>query len=90
MNIRYHLDPDTGLPHIYKHGVTEAEVEFVLRHPGQDRPGRDHSRHALGQTMAGRYLRVIYVPDEKGGGVFVVTAWELRGKALRGYRRRRR
>jgi hypothetical protein len=35
-------------------------------------------------------LRVIYVPDEQGDGVFVVTAWELRGKALRAYRRRRR
>jgi hypothetical protein len=90
MEIRFHLDTDAGLPHIYEHGVTEAEAEFVLRHPGQDRPGRDNSRHALGQTAAGRYLRVIYVPDEQGDGVFVVTAWELRGRALRAYRRRRR
>jgi hypothetical protein len=90
MDIRFHLDPATGLPHIYGHGVTEAEAEFILRHPGLDRPGRDNSRHALGQTATGRYLRVIYVPDEQGDGVFVVTAWELRGKALRAYRRRRR
>lgn len=90
MDVRFHLDPDTGLPHIYGHGVTEDEAEFVLRHPGQDRPGRDDSRHALGQTPAGRYLRVIYVPDEQGDGVFVVTAWELRGKSLRAYRRRKR
>jgi hypothetical protein len=90
MDIRFHLDPDTGLPHINGHGVTEAEAEYVLRHPGQDRPGRDNSRHALGQTPAGRYLRVIYVPDEQGDGVFVVTAWQLRGKELRAYRRRRR
>ena len=61
MDFRFHLDPVTGLPHIYGHGVTEAEAEFVLRHPGQDRAGRDNSRHALGQTAAGRYLRVIYV-----------------------------
>ena len=38
MDVRFHLDPDTGLPHVYGHGVTEAEVEFILRHPGQDRP----------------------------------------------------
>ncbi len=90
MDVRFHLDPDSGLPHIDSHGVTEDEAEFVLRHPGQDRPGRDASRHALGQTPAGRYLRVIYVPDEQGDGVFVVTAWELRGKSPRAYRRRKR
>jgi hypothetical protein len=90
MDVRYHLDPDTDLPHIYGHGVTETEVEFILRHPGEDRSGRDDSRHALGQTGAGRYLHVIYVPDTVGDGVFVVTAYELRGKALQAYRRRRR
>jgi hypothetical protein len=90
MCIRYYLDPETGQPHIYNHGVTEAEVEYVLRHSGEDRPGSDGSRHALGQTEAGRYLRVIYVPDEVGEGLFVVTAYELRGKPLQAYRRRRR
>jgi hypothetical protein len=54
------------------------------------RTARDGSRHALGQTAAGRYLHVIYVPDEDGDGVFVVTAYEIRGKAFRAYRRRRR
>ena len=90
MDVRYHIDPDTGLPHIAHHGVTGAEVEYVLRHPGDDRRGNDGSRHALGQTAAGRYLRVIYVPDPVGDGVFVVTAYELRGKQLQAYRRRRR
>ena len=90
MEIRFYEDPDTGLPHIYGHGVTEAEVDYVLRHPGEDRPGSDDSRHALGQTDAGRYLRVIYVPDKDADGVFVVTAYELRGKPLKAYRKRRR
>lgn len=72
------------------HGVTEDEAEYVLRHPGEDRAGRDNSRHALGQTAAGRYLHVIYVPDEEGDGVFLVTAYDLRGKALQAYRRRRK
>ena len=90
MNVRYHIDPDTGLPHIYGHGVTEAEVESVMRHAGEDRSGRDGSRHALGQTGSGRYLHVIYVPDAEGDGVFVVTAYDLKGKPLQAYRRRRR
>lgn len=90
MDVRYHIDPDSGWPHISGHGIAEDEVEYVLRRPGDDRPGRDGSRHALGQTAAGRYIRVIYVPDEAGDGVFVVTAYELQGKHLKAYRRRRR
>jgi hypothetical protein len=35
-------------------------------------------------------LHVIYVPDEEGDGVFVVTAWEITGKPLQAYKRRRR
>ncbi len=90
MDFRYHIDPETDLPHIYGHGVTEAEAEYVLRNPGEDRAGRDGSRHALGQTATGRYLHVIYVPDEEGDGVFVVTAYDIRGKPLQAYKKRRR
>jgi hypothetical protein len=90
MDVRFHIDPESGLPHIYGHGVTEDEVEHVLHHPGEDRPGQDGSRHALGKTPGGRFLRVIYVPDEDGDGVFVVTAYVLRGKPLQAYRRRKR
>ena len=90
MNIRFYLDPESGEPHIYNHGVSEDEVEDVLRAPGEDRPGRDGSRVALGQTPAGRYVRVMYVPDPEPQSVFVVTAYELRGRPLAAYRRRRR
>jgi hypothetical protein len=48
MDVRYHIDPDTGLPHVFGHGVTEAEAESIPRHSGEDRAGRDGSRHALG------------------------------------------
>jgi len=89
-NIRYYIDPATELPHIYNHDVTEDEVEEVLARPGEDRGGEEDSRIAIGQTEAGRYLRVIYVPDPEPGGVFVITAYELRGKALNAYRRRYR
>ncbi|MCZ7404966.1 MAG: hypothetical protein O8C67_08555 [Candidatus Methanoperedens sp.] len=30
MNIRYYIDPETGLPHIYRHDVSEDEVKDVL------------------------------------------------------------
>jgi Domain of unknown function (DUF4258) len=90
MNLRFYLDPETGEPHIYNHGVTEDEVADVLSTPGEDRPGREGARVALGQTQAGRYLRVIYVPDPQPDSVFVITAYELRGRPLAAYRRRRR
>ena len=56
----------------------------------EDRAGRDGSRIALGQTEAGRYLRVIYVPDPIPGSVFVVTAYELSEKAKKALRRRQK
>ena len=90
MKIRYYIDPETGLPHIYKHDVTESEVEEVLDRPGEDRAGSDGSRVTIGRTRAGRLLRVIYVPDPEPKSVFVITAYELRGKPALAYRRRRR
>jgi hypothetical protein len=81
---------DRTEPHIYNHGVDEEEVEDVLEGPGEDRPGREGSRIALGQTRAGRCLRVIYVPDPEPDSVFVITAYDLVGKPLTAYRRRRR
>lgn len=88
MGVRFYLDPETGLPHIYSHSVTEQEVEDVLASPGEDRVGREGSRVALGQTREGRYLRVVYIPEVDGA--FVITAYELAGKALFAYRRRRK
>jgi hypothetical protein len=74
MNIRFYLDASTGQPHIHKHGVDETEVEDVPDSPGEDRPGREGSRIAIGQTRPGRHLRVVYVPDPEPDSVFVVTA----------------
>jgi len=90
LKIRYYIDPETELPYIYGHDVDETEVEVVLAKPGEDRPGRDGSRVAIGKTLAGRYLRVIYVPDPAPNSVFVITSYELAGKPLLAYRRRRR
>jgi len=90
VDVRYYIDPETELPHIYRHGLTEQEVEEVLRRPMEDRPGREGSRIALGRTQVGRYLRVVYVPDPTPDSVFVITAYRLGPKALRALRRRRR
>jgi len=90
MYIRYYIDLEKGLPHIHNHNVSESEVEDVLLRPGEDRHGRDGSRIALGQTRAGRYLRVIYIPDTEQESVFIITAFDLTGKPLVAYKRRRR
>jgi hypothetical protein len=90
MNVRFFIDPQTGAPHIYEHSVSEDEVEEVLLCPGEDRPGKDGSRVALGRTSRGRFLRVIYVPDPEPNSVFVITTYELSGKPLIAFRRRHR
>src|SRR5947209_6026400 len=83
MDVRYYLDADTGQPHVYSHGVTEREVEEVLRGRGEDLRATGNSRRKIGQTSAGRYLQVFYVPDEDPDSVFVITAYEPQGKAKR-------
>jgi len=90
VNIRFYIDHETNLPHICGHGVDENEGSDVLMRPGEDRPGKEGARVAIGQTMAGRYLRVIYVPDPEPNSVFVITAYELKGKPLKAYKRRRK
>lgn len=90
MNVRFYVDAETEAPHIHNHGIDESEVIDVLTNPGEDRPGREGARVVIGKTRAGRYLRVIYVPDPEPDSVFVITAYELRGKPLFAYRRRLR
>ena len=90
MRIRYYIDPDTQKPHVQRHGVREDEIEDVLGNSGEDRRGRNGARVAIGQTRAGRYLRMIYVPDPQRESAFVITAYDLKGKALKAYRARNR
>lgn len=70
--------------------MDEVEVVEVLEKPGEDRPGREGSRIALGQTASGRYLRVVYVPAPQSDSVFVITAYEMAGKPLAAFRARGR
>jgi hypothetical protein len=88
--IRFYIDPATGVPHVYNHGIDEGEVRDVLEGPGEDRPGKDGARVVIGQTKGGRFLRVVYIPDPEPDSVFVVTAYDLTGKQATAYRRRRR
>jgi hypothetical protein len=88
--LRFYIDPETDAPHIHRHDVDESEVEDVLRRPIEDRPGREGARVAIGQSRAGRYLRVVYVPDPAPDDIFVITAFELGSKPLRALRRRRK
>jgi len=81
LDIRFYHDPTTGLPHIYEHGIAEEEVTDFLLGSGEDLAAKRGSRMKLGQTSAGRYLQVIYVPDEDPDSLFVITSYELRGKA---------
>ena len=90
MNIRFYVDPETELPHINNHDVEEDEVENVLLNSSEDRQGREGSRVAIGQTSAGRYLRVVYVPDPEPNSVFVITAYQLTGKPLSAFKRRQK
>ncbi|MGH7595407.1 MAG: DUF4258 domain-containing protein [bacterium] len=90
MRIRFYIDPETGEPHIYEHGVDEDEVKDVLEDPIYDDKAKGNSRSAMGQTRAGRYVLVIYSRDPEPNSVFVITARELQGKELKALKRRRR
>jgi hypothetical protein len=90
MILRFHRDVETGLPHILGHGVTEAEVEELMRNRGYEFPGYEDSTVKMGQTNSGRYLKVIFSKDRIGDGIFIITAYEIHGKAKRAYRKRQR
>jgi hypothetical protein len=90
MDVWFYIDPETDQPHIYQHGVTKEEALRVFNRPGVTIKGRGDARIALGQTAAGRYLKVVAVPRRSGDGWMVITAYDLRGNELKAYRRRQR
>jgi hypothetical protein len=90
MRARFFIDPETGLPHIYEHDVSENEALDVLRKPIEETRGRRDTIVAHGQTQAGRYLKVVYSPDVQGDGIFIVTAYDLNARQLHALRRRMR
>ena len=88
MHIRFYIDRETQLPHLFKHDVSEDEAIEVFGSSTEHLHADRGAFMALGQTHAGRYLKVIYRKER--GGIFVITAYDLAGKALRAYRRRKR
>ena len=88
MHLRFYRDPETGRPHVENHGISTDEVWETLARPVEDRPGSGGSRIAIGQTEAGRFLRIIYKREESS--LFIITAYDLPLKQLKALRRRRK
>jgi hypothetical protein len=45
-------------------------------------------RWAIGLTRAGRYLKVIFSPDDLGDDIFVITAYTVPPKQVRALKQR--
>jgi len=86
--VRFFIDPHTGNPHLWKHNVTEDEALEVMANADGDRRSRNGTRVIVGQTDAGRYLRVFYFVD--GESVVVMTAFDLPPKQLRAFKKLRK
>jgi hypothetical protein len=89
MEIRFYRDPESGSAHCADHGVQEREVIEVFGNSPTRLSGREGSMIALGRTDTGRYLKVI-CRQEDGASILVITAYDLTGKPLAAYKRRRR
>ncbi len=57
--IEFYVEPD-GTVHIHRHAVSEDEVAEVLDNKPETRKEADGSQIALGMTLDGRFLRVVY------------------------------
>jgi hypothetical protein len=90
LRIRFYIDPSTGAPHILNHRVGEDEVADVLEGPGEDRAGGEAFQDCLGadrvRPLSAGYLRA----RPRAGQRFVITAYDLTGKPLAAYSRRRK
>src|SRR4051812_3687098 len=82
MELRFWNDPKRAYCTFMGTGSPKRKCGRCWPAQGVDFPDRENSRVHLGQTSAGRYLKVVSVPDEGSDSAFVVTAYELRGKAL--------
>ena len=85
--LRASPDLPAGPPGAAQRGRAGRRSSGAVRRVG---PRESRAREWSRQAAAGRHLRVIYVRDPDADSVFVITAYELRGKPLQAYRRRRR
>jgi len=89
VNLRFLLDP-SGDPHVWSHHVNESEVAEAMADRLESVRGRGTSVITIGRTRAGRYLKVIYSPDDLGDGIFIVTAFDVPPKQIRALMKRKR
>ncbi|MEX1104092.1 MAG: DUF4258 domain-containing protein [Dehalococcoidia bacterium] len=87
MKYEFHLDPETGEPHLATHGVSEQEALDVLEEAELVLKGSGETMVAHGQTRDGRWLRVVYV-ERPPGNLRIITAYTPGPKAIRAIRRR--
>ena len=88
MKVRWYIDPETGEPHVLRHGVSLTEVAEAIDRVLEDRAGKKGARVMIGRSDGGRIIRVVYVPDDDPESIFVITAFQLAPKALKALRRR--
>jgi hypothetical protein len=62
MNTRYYIDPETGLPHIYRHNVSENEVEDVLL---KDQEGESNLQKSFKHLPAAADTRTLEVNTQR-------------------------
>lgn len=87
MNLRFYVNPETGQPHIYDHGVQEDEVADILDEPQRLSRGSNRSKIAVGQTRAGRWLMVVFIEDPSPNSYFVISAYTPPANVVRAVRR---
>jgi hypothetical protein len=78
---------DENIEHIARHAVVPREVEQAFRLRPQVRRGRDDCYLMLGQTVAGRYLLVVFAYLGRGLAR-VITARDMDEKERAIYRRK--
>ncbi len=80
-----------NIEHIASHGVLPVEAEQIVNHARRPYPQRlgEGKYLAIGQTVGGAYMQVVYVFDPPGV-VFVIHARLLTEREKHRLRRRRR
>ena len=70
-------DPDGNVQHIAEHGLTPADVEFVLNHPRRRAISRSSGRPMVfGRTRSGEHVVVIY-EEIDDSTIYPVTAYAI-------------
>lgn len=77
---------DGNVCHIGDHGFTPQEIEALFTGKVLVRVTRDGRRIALGQTIGGRYLKVIHEKKENGI-IRVITAYNMKSAEKKYYKR---